>query len=550
MRNRIVLATVIAVTLAMAMLSYPGVQNQRRTFDLMDTSIEAIQNAYKSGDLTAHELTQMYLDRIDAYDQKGPKLNAIITLNPNALKEADRLDMAFKSSGLVGPLHGIPIVLKDQVDVAGLPTTLGSVAMKDYMPTRDAFVTEQLKKAGAIILAKTTLGELAQGDTYGSLFGVTRNPYDLLRTVGGSSGGTSASVTANFATIGIGQEQSSSTRRPATWNSLVGMRPTAGLVSRSGVWSGWPSITGTLTPITRTVADLARLLDVMVSYDPEDPVTALAVGQIPKTYTASLDGNGLKGARIGILRESIGQDSDPNAPDFKKVTDAFNKSVAELQAAGAQVIDPIVIPKLNELMNTNRRSTGLDPETVFFSRNPNSPYKTRQDFVNSPDYSKIFNRTRGFAPGTPGALANPSRGGLPVAARSNGNPFEDRPAGNNPPEYSAREELMINIMKVMADNKLDAIVHKSVEHTANLISDGINPPFYNHRGSPRLNTFLIFASSITVPAGFTDDGLPVGITFFGRPYSEPTMIKLAYAYEQATHHRKPPPTTPSLTAKR
>jgi amidase len=518
----------------------------KRPFNVMEAKIEDIHAAYKAGALTTHELVQMYLDRIKAYDQSGPKINSVITLNPKALEEADKLDAAFRTSGLVGPLHGIPVFLKDQVDVAGLPTTLGSVAMKDYVPTKDAFVTEKLKKAGAIILAKVTLGEMAGGDTYGSLFGVTRNPYDVLRTAGGSSGGTAAGVASNFATIGIGQEFSASTRRPASWNSLAGMRPTAGLVSRSGVWAGWPSIRGSLTPMTRTVTDLAKLLDVMVGYDPEDPVTAMGVGHVPKTYTAFLDKAGLKGARLGIIRESIGQNSDPGSADYKTVSAAFDKSVAELRAAGAEIVDAIVIPNLKELMGGERPTSSLESEAIFFSRNPNSPFRTRKDLVSSPEYGKIFNRSRGFARGTPGALANPD-GVLPdpLASGARGNR-----GGNDIPEYTAREELTIAIMKVMADNKLDAIVHRSVEHTANLISEGIKPPFYNTRGVPTINTFVIFVSTITVPSGFTAEGMPMGITFLGKAYSEPAMIKFAYAYEQATHHRKPPAATPPLSAKK
>jgi len=543
--KRIFPAVSVLAVLTAVLLIQPlrAVQNSGRSFNVMEATVTDIQAAYKAGTLTTHQLVQLYLDRIKAYDQQGPKINSVITLNPKALEEADKLDAAFKASGPIGPLHGIPIFLKDQVDVAGLPTTLGSVAMKDYVPTRDAFVTENLKKAGAIILAKVTLGEMAGGDTYGSLFGVTRNPYDLLRTAGGSSGGTSAGVASNFATIGIGQEFNASTRRPAAWNSLVGMRPTAGLVSRSGVWAGWPSIRGSLTPITRTVTDLAKLLDVMVGYDPDDPVTALGVGQIPKTYTAFLDRDGLKGARLGVIRESIGSDSDPESEDYKTVTAAFEKSLAELRAAGAEIVDPIVIPHLKELMQGQRPNESIEGETLFFSRNPNSPYKTRKDFISSPDYAKAFNRTRGFATGTPGALANPEGVMATPPAPVRG---VARGGGNDVPEYTAREELMITIMKVIADNKLDAIVHKSVEHTANLISEGIRPPFYNTRGAPTINTFLIFVPSITVPAGFTDQGLPVGITFLGRAYSEPTMIKFAYAYEQTTRHRIPPKSTPSL----
>src|SRR5215467_1423021 len=268
---------------------------QTTPFKILEATIDDIHNAYKSGQLTCRQLVQMYLDRIEAFDQKGPAINSIITINSTALQEADRLDIAYKNSRPVGKLHGIPVVLKDQADVKGMPTTLGSVLFKNYYPDRDCFVVEKLKNAGAIILAKTTLGELGGGDTHGSLFGSTRNPYALDRTVGGSSGGSAASVSANFATAGIGQEGLASIRRPSTWNSIIGMRPTAGLVSRGGVFSGWPERAGTLGPMARTVRDLAILLDVMVGYDAEDPLTASGVGHIPESFTGFLDANGLKG---------------------------------------------------------------------------------------------------------------------------------------------------------------------------------------------------------------------------------------------------------------
>src|SRR5437867_3336781 len=194
------------------------------TFRLIETTIDDIQQAYAAKKLSARELTQLYLNRIEAYDRGGPAINSIITLAPDALSEADRLDTALRASGPVGPLHGVPIILKDQIDAAGTPTTLGSVLFKDYRPPRDAFVVEQLRKAGAIVLAKATLGELGGGDTHGSLFGSTRNPYDPERTVGGSSGGSGASVAANFCTAALGQEGFASIRRPSTWNSIAGMR--------------------------------------------------------------------------------------------------------------------------------------------------------------------------------------------------------------------------------------------------------------------------------------------------------------------------------------
>src|SRR5579864_8082085 len=228
---------------------------QSQPFHLAEATIQSVQDSYKSGRLTAHQLVQLYLNRIGAYDKKGPGINAIITINPKALEEADRLDAALKASGLSGPLHGIPVILKDQMDAKGMPTTLGSILFKNYYPDKDAFVAEKLRKAGAIILAKATLGELGGGDTHGSLFGSTRNPYALDRTAGGSSGGPGAALSANFATVAVGEEGFASIRRPSTWNSVVGIRPTAGMVSRSGMFDGWPEINGSLGPMARTVTD-------------------------------------------------------------------------------------------------------------------------------------------------------------------------------------------------------------------------------------------------------------------------------------------------------
>jgi Asp-tRNA(Asn)/Glu-tRNA(Gln) amidotransferase A subunit family amidase len=272
--------------------------------------------------------------------------------------------------------------------------------------------------------------------------------------------------------------------------------------------------------MTRTVTDAAKVLDVMVGYDPDDPVTALGVGKAPPTYTTSLDKNGLKGARIGILRTAMGYTTEPDSEDFKTVTSMFDKAVGELKAAGAVIVDPIEVPQLNELLARRGAGDGEgvgDGAAVYFSRHPNPKFRTMAEVRNSPDYGKVMRR--------------PSVGGRPGPGLS---------------EAAARDELMINVMKVMADHKLDAIVHKTVEHTPTLIKDGINPPYVNQKGAPHLNTFLIYVASMTVPAGFTQQGLPVGITFFGRGYSEPTIIKLAYAYEQATLHRRPPSTTPPL----
>jgi len=498
-------------------------QSQTKPFHLAEATIQDVQDSYKSGRLTAHQLVQLYLNRIEAFDKKGPSLNAIITINPQALQEADRLDAAFKTSGLTGPLHGIPIVLKDQMDAKGMPTTLGSILFKNYYPDRDSFVAEKLRKAGAIILAKATLGELGGGDTHGSLFGSTRNPYALDRTAGGSSGGPGAALSANFATVAVGEEGFASIRRPSTWNSVVGIRPTAGLVSRSGMFDGWPEINGSLGPMARTVTDVAKLLDVMVGYDPEDPLTASGVGHVPGSYAKFLDSNGLKGAHIGILREPMGRDSEPQSQDFAKITAVFNKAVGELKAAGAVVVDPIVIPNLKKLLDTRAEGPTESAEAfnVFFGRSARPPFKTKEEMMRSPDFAKVFRYAQDRM----------------------------RATSDETKHYrylQARQELMLSVLKVMADNKLDAIVYKSIEHQPTLIKDGVNPPWVNTKGAPHLNTFLVFVPVVAVPAGFTTDNLPAGITFMGRPYDEGTLIRLAYAYEQATHHRRPPATTPPL----
>ena len=248
------------------------------------------------------------------------------------------------------------------------------------------------------------------------------------------------------------------------------------------------------------------------------------MGHVAPTYTKFLDKNGLKGARIGVLRESMGRDSEPQSEDFAKVTVVFDKAMGELKSAGAVLVDPIVIPKLKELLATRIESPteSADAFEVFFGRSAHAPFKTKAEMLRSPDFDK---KVVPYAQNRLRATSDVAR---------------------HHQYLEARDQLMINLLKVMADNKLDAIVYKSMEHQPTLIKDGINPPFVNTKGAPHLNTFLVFVPAIAVPAGFTTDNLPAGITFMGRPYDEGTMIKLAYGYEQATHHRKLPKTTPPL----
>jgi Asp-tRNA(Asn)/Glu-tRNA(Gln) amidotransferase A subunit family amidase len=275
--------------------------------------------------------------------------------------------------------------------------------------------------------------------------------------------------------------------------------------------------------MARTVTDLVKVLDVIVGYDPDDPITARGVGQAPQSYTTFLDRNGLKGARIGILRESMGYDAEPGSEDFKKIDEVFDKAVAKLKTAGAEVIDPIVIPDLKVLL-AKRAGSYADEEASFkeyLSRSARPPYASREEAKKSPDFEKVVKGSRDRWNRTAPATAHY--------------------------EYlKARDELLTNMLKVMADHKLDAIAHKAVEHQPTLIKDGVNPPYVDQKGAPHINTFLVFVPSIVVPAGFTRDNLPAGITFLGRPYDDGNMIKLAYAYEQATLHRRPPAATTPL----
>ena len=487
---------------------------------VLERTIADIHEAYRSGMFSCRKLVQLYLDRIQAYDKQGPCINAIITINPNVLNEAEQLDLAYRSAGPLGPLHGVPIVVKDQVDVKGMPTTLGSILFKNYYPDRDSFVAAKLKGAGVVILGKSSLGEMAGGDTHGSLFGSTRNPYDLDRTVGGSSGGSAAAVTANFCAVAVGQEGLASIRRPAAWNAIVGMRTTAGLISRGGVYSGWPSTAGSLGPMARTIQDMAVLLDGMVGYDPEDPLTAYGYGHSPPSFSQFLDKDGLKGSRLGILREPMGIESEPESEDFAKVDEVFDKAVEEFKAAGAEIVDPLVIPGLKELLGKRATGPGEGEEsfTNYFGRSANPPFKSIAELVASPDFGKVSRNARNRMKATQDPIKHYQC-------------------------LMARNALMTTFLKVMSDNQLDAIVHKAVEHQPTLISEGLNPPYVNYKGAPHLNTFLVFVPSVVVPAGFTCDNLPAGIVFLGRPYDDGNMIKFAYAYEQATRHRRPPPCT-------
>ena len=487
-------------------------------FRLIEATLEEIRQAQVRREISARELVQAYLDRIEKLDRAGPAINSVININPRALEDADRLDASLASGRPVGAMHGVPVLVKDQVDALGMPTTLGSVLLKDFHPDRDAFVIERLRAAGAIILGKATLGELGGGDTHGTLFGSTKNPYALDRTAGGSSGGSGASISANFAAIALGQEGFASIRRPSAWNGIVGMRASGGVVSRSGAMAGWPAVAGQLGPMGRTVKDVATMLGVIAGYDPEDPMTALGVGRLPASFTSNLGLNGLKGARIGVIREPIGVRSEPGSDDYRQVEAVFERAVHDLARAGATVVDPLVIPDLALLLSMRRngdRGGAQAAWDVFYGRNRKMPFPSLKALIETPGYQCM------------GSV----RSELPEPSLE---------------EVNGREQLNFNLMKAMADHRLDAIVHRTVEHQPTLIADGLTPPYKSSKGATFINTYLACVPCISVPAGFTTDDLPVGISFLGRPCDDETVIRYAYAYEQVTLHRRAPASTPAL----
>src|SRR5262245_40161588 len=329
MRLRIEIALILA--LASTVVSAQTLNAQR--FVPEEASISSVCGGLSARMVTCVQVIQSSLNRIDAYDHRGPALNSIITVNPHALDTAAEMDRLDTETVRQRPLHCIPVILKDNYDTADMPTTGGSVTLAKLVPASDGFVVKRLREAGALILAKANLMELAwSGTSVSSLGGQTRNPYDLTRTPGGSSGGTGAAIAASFGVLGTGSDTGQSIRSPSSANSLVGVRPTRGLVSRAGMipLSTTQDAAG---PITRTVEDAARMLDVMAGYDPADPPTAFSVGHTPASYTSSLTQDALKGARIGLLTDFLGRD-----PIHEPVNMVVEAAVAKMSALGATIV--------------------------------------------------------------------------------------------------------------------------------------------------------------------------------------------------------------------
>jgi len=504
----------------MLMANALSAQSAVKPFQLEETTISEVQAAYQSHALTATQLVHAYLKRIQSYDQAGPKLNVVIYLNPKALEEAAALDEHLRKTGkFVGPLHGIPVLLKDNVNTKDMPTTGGSLSLAGYNPATDAAIAQKLRSAGAIILAKVNLHEFAiWGETVSSIRGQTLNPYDLTHTPGGSSGGTGAGVAANFAITGIGTDTVNSIRSPASANGIVGIRPTLGLVSRAGVipYSFTQDAAG---PLARTVTDAARMLNVLVGYDPEDPATAWSVGNIEKDYTKFLKADGVKGKRIGVLRSFFG-----NAPINEEVNVIANRAVEDLRKLGATIVE-LNTPDLDSGKISSEISVHLyefKPAINAYLVSGNAPVKSLEEIIASGKF-------------------HPNIGDNIKKAQS-----LEMDDGYRL-RLQKRSELQQRAMQIMADNRLDAIVFP---HQKRLVVP-IGETQVERNGA--LGSVTGFPS-IVVPGGFSPPtptaaiGIPIGIEFLSRPWSEKLLIEIGYAYEQATKHRRPPTTTPPLDA--
>lgn len=484
-----------------------------KTFHLEETTIADVQAAYQSGAITATQLVQAYLDRIHAYDQKGPKLNVVIFLNPKAMQEAAGFDQRFRTTGkFLGPLHGIPVLLKDNINTRDMPTTGGSLSLARYTPPTDATITQRLRAAGAIILAKVNLHEFAVwGETVSSILGQTLNPYDLTRTPGGSSGGTGAGLAANFAIAGIGTDTVNSIRSPASANCIVGIRPTLGLVSRAGIIP-YSFTQDTVGPLARNVTDAVRMLNVLVGYDAKDPVTAWSIGNAEKDYTKFLNPFGMRGKRIGVLRSFFG-----SAPIHEEVNKVANKAVEELKGLGATVIE-LDTPDLD----SGKISSDISVHVYEFKPALNSYLAAADAPVKSLD--EIISSGK-FHPNIGDNIKKSQRLELDDSYRL---------------RLQKRAELQQRVMKIMADDRLDAIVYP---HQQRLVVP-IGETQVERNGA--LGSVTGFPA-IVVPGGFSSPtptatlGVPVGIEFLGKPWCEHVLIEIVYGYEQATKHRRPPP---------
>jgi len=508
-----------------------------RTFDLAKATIPEIQEAVDAGALTYEKLVELYLKRIEAYDQKGPALNSVILVNPKARDEARALDAERKSTGRRSPLHGIPVLAKDNFDTADMATTGGAFYLEGSLPPRDGYMIRRLREAGAIILAKVNLDELAGGGTgFSSFWGQTKNPHGLDRIPAGSSGGTGAGLAAWFAPLGLGTDTGGSIRGPSAVNGVPGIKPTNGLLSRAGIIPRTLSF-DTGGPMARSVYDVALSLGFMTGIDPDDPLTETSAGLFFTDYTPFLKKDALKGVRVGIMRAGLGKHAGADA--------IFEKAVADIRALGAIVIDPVEYPAFvtdaNGGLSDIIRSADIRGELDKYlaTLKPGFP-KNFDEMLARHDALKPHGRVQPN-PRLYNALKSGDTGitfdsQLYKSARTHG-------------MQMYRDAVLSPFVK----HQLDVIVYCTRAEPAALISEagGGVERGRNTRGSLTSIANRSGFPDVIVPAGITpEEKMPISISFFGPAYSEPRLLAYAYAYEQATRHLALPATTPALPGER
>jgi len=495
---------------------------QTAPFRVEEATIGEIQAVLRARRVSCRALVEQYVRRIEAYDKNGPAINALVVLNPNALKQADAFDERAVQGNFAGPLHCVPLIVKDNFETVGLQSANGSLALAGFVSAKDAFQVRKVKEAGAIVLAKSNMAEWAftPYETLSSILpGYTKNPYALDRSTAGSSGGTAAAVAASFGAAGLGSDTGNSIRGPSSHQALVGIRSTMGLTSRAGVMplNLLADIAG---PIARTVEDAVAVFQAIVGEDPDDPATATARGRPRENYAASLVPDGLRGARIGVLRQAYERETTD-----AEIVQVFMKSIEDLRRAGATIVDPARVEGLDAI----RRPQGGGP-CMGFKYDINRYLASHGDHVPAKSLAEIVKSGR-FHPTVQRRLEQANNG------VENG---ADTPECKAELEY--RAQVRGAVLKLMDAQKLDALVYPTWSNPPRLIGD-LNTP---HGDNSQFFSPTTGFPSIQVPMGYTRGVLPAGITFFGRPWAEATLIRLAYAYEQATRHRRPPPTVPPL----
>ncbi len=501
------------------------------SFDLTTSDIAEINQAFNAGALTSEQLVRLCLARIQAYDDAGPKLHAVLMLNPQALQRAKALDAERKSQGPRSLLHGIPVVLKDNIDTADMPTTAGSFMLEGSIPPDDAFLVRQLRQAGAVILAKVNLSEFASGDAMSSLGGPTYNPHDTTRTPSGSSGGTGAAVAAAYAPLGLGTDTGGSVRGPSAANGIVGLKPTHGLLSRDGIIPLALSF-DTAGPMARSVYDVAAALGVLTGVDPADEATQKSQGRSHKDYTKHLDEGALKGARIGVARDFMGSD-----PEVDWIVEA---SLERMKGAGATVVD-VNLPKWllesrGEFYRTIRyREFRAQIADYLATLGPDYP-KTLSELVQR---SVTLTSRR-----SDGVMPNPLRWRLLKR--------EDESGSLDDYDYLAVRDHALPLIRgiiegMMNSEQLEAIVYPTSPRRPSRVDRDPNPASApGSSGSAVILANLTGFPDLIVPAGFTGRGLPVSLSFLGTSFSEPRLLALGYAFEKLTKAHRLPSSTPPL----